>query len=44
LVRTVSLLSLGKLAWDHTDITYVLEKEYGANSPAHSSAKREELF
>jgi SAM-dependent methyltransferase len=27
LVRTVSLLSLGKLAWDHTDITYVLEKE-----------------
>jgi len=26
-VRTVSLLSLGKLAWDHTDITYVLEKE-----------------
>ncbi len=44
LVRTVSLLSLGKLAWDHTDISYVLEKEYGANSPAHSSAKREELF
>ena len=26
-VRTVSLLSLGKLAWDHTDLTYVLEKE-----------------
>ena len=26
LVRTVSLLSLGKLAWDDTDITYVLEK------------------
>jgi len=27
LVRTVSLLSFGKLAWDHTDITYVLAKE-----------------
>jgi SAM-dependent methyltransferase len=26
-VRAVSFLSLGKLAWDHTDITYVLEKE-----------------
>ncbi len=26
-VRAVSLLSLGKLAWDHTDITYILEKE-----------------
>jgi len=26
-VRAVSLLSLGKLAWDHTDITYLLEKE-----------------
>ena len=27
LVRTVSLLSLGKLAWEHTDLTYILEKE-----------------
>jgi len=27
LVRTVSLLSFGKLAWEHTDLTYVLEKE-----------------
>jgi SAM-dependent methyltransferase len=26
-VRAVSLLSLGKLASDHTDITYILEKE-----------------
>ncbi len=26
-VRTVSLLSFGKLASDHTDLTYVLEKE-----------------
>jgi SAM-dependent methyltransferase len=26
-VRAISLLSLGKLAWAHTDITYVLEKE-----------------
>jgi len=26
-VRAVSILSLGKLAWDHTDLTYVLEKE-----------------
>jgi SAM-dependent methyltransferase len=26
-VRTVSLLSLGKLAWEHTDLTYILEKE-----------------
>ena len=25
--RTVSLLSLGKLAWEHTDLTYVLEKQ-----------------
>jgi SAM-dependent methyltransferase len=27
LVRTVSLLSFGKLAWEHTDLTYVLEKQ-----------------
>jgi SAM-dependent methyltransferase len=27
LVRTVSLFSLGKLAWEHSDLTYVLEKE-----------------
>jgi SAM-dependent methyltransferase len=26
-VRAVSFLSLGKLAWDHTDITYLLQKE-----------------
>jgi SAM-dependent methyltransferase len=25
--RTVSLLSLGKLAWEYTDLTYVLEKQ-----------------
>jgi len=25
--RTVSLLSLGKLAWEYSDLTYVLEKE-----------------
>jgi SAM-dependent methyltransferase len=26
-VRTVSLLSLGKLAWEYSDLTYILEKE-----------------
>ena len=26
-VRSVSLLSLGKLAWEYTDLTYILEKE-----------------
>jgi len=26
-VRCVSLLSLGKLAWEHADLTYILEKE-----------------
>jgi hypothetical protein len=26
-VRIISLLSFGKLAWDHTDLTYILEKE-----------------
>ena len=27
LARTLNVLSLGRLAWDHTDLTYVLEKE-----------------
>ena len=26
-VRCVSLPSLGKLAWEHADLTYILEKE-----------------
>jgi SAM-dependent methyltransferase len=26
-VRSISLLSLGRLAWEHTDLTYVLEKK-----------------
>jgi SAM-dependent methyltransferase len=42
-VRTVSLLSLGKLAWDHTDITYVLEKEQKPCLTELSSTERERL-
>jgi hypothetical protein len=26
-VRTINLLSLGKLAWEYSDLTYILEKE-----------------
>ena len=43
LVRTVSLLSVGKLAWDDTDITYVLEKERKPRPLTPGSGEREEL-